>query len=174
MSAKGKTALQRLDALVRWSNASDMVKRDMSDDDGAARRRPLRWWPLLPMACSAGLVCAAIAYPVPHALYAAAAPLVAAVAALSIRGPLGKPSIDDDERERALRKDSFLFCLAVLALLNVVGGPVLMVVAALEGWAAARMLGVATAVVLANLAWFGSLPTLYASWKAPALSACDE
>jgi hypothetical protein len=32
-------------------------------------------------------------------------------------GPLGNPSIDDDEREAALRKDSWLFCFGLLATL---------------------------------------------------------
>ena len=175
MSAKGKTALQKMDALVRWSNASDMVRRDMSDDADTRRRyRPMRWLPLLPMACGAGLISWAIASPIAHALYVIAAPIVGTMAAVSINGPLGKPSMEDDEREAALRKDAFLFCLAVLAFANIVGGPILMLTAALHGWPVERIVGVAFALVIGNLAWFGSLPTLYASWKAPKLSVSDE
>lgn len=175
MSATGKTALQKMDALVRWSGASEMVTRDMSRDPDARRRyRPMRWLPLLPMACGAGLLFAAIAFPIAHSLYALAGPIVAAVAAVSMNGPLGKPSIEDDEREAALRKDAFLFCLAVLAVANMVGGPVLMVMAGLQGWEMERMFGIAFALVIGNLTWFSSLPTLYASWKAPTLSVSGE
>lgn len=175
MSATGKTALQRMDTLVRWTDASEMVTRDMSRDADARRRyRPMRWLPLLPMACGVGLVSSAIAFPVAQAVYAVAGPIVATMAAVSLNGPLGKPSMDDDEREAALRKDAFLFCLAVLALLNMVGGPALMVMAALQGWEMERLLGIAFALVIGNLTWFGSLPTLYASWKSPTLSVFEE
>ncbi len=175
MSATGRTALQKMDALVRWSGASEMVARDMSRDPDARRRyRPMRWLPLLPMACGAGLLFSTVAFPIAHSLYAAAGPIVAAVAAVSMHGPLGKPSIDDDEREAALRKDAYLFCLAVLACLNMAGGPALMVMAALQGWEAERMFGIAFALIIGNLTWFGSLPTLHASWKAPALSVSGK
>ena len=168
MSTTGKTALQKMDALVRWSGSSETVERDMSMHADTGRRyRPMRWLPLLPMACGAGLLYSAIAFPVAHALYVLAAPIVGTMAAVSINGPLGKPSIDDDAREAALRKDAFLFCLAILAFSNMVGGPALMVTAALHGWGIERMLGIAFALVIGNLAWFGSLPTLYASWKSP-------
>jgi hypothetical protein len=41
--------------------------------------------------------------------------IVAMVPVIHMNGPLGKPSLEDDEREAALRKDSFLFCLGLLA-----------------------------------------------------------
>lgn len=168
MSEKRKTALQRMDALVRWANTSDMVRRDMSDEPDPARRyRPMRWLPLLPMALGAGLVISAIAFPVPRTVYVVAGSIVGTVAAVANNGPLGKPSVDDDEREAMLRKDAFLFCLAVQAFLNIAGGPILMVTAALHGWAVERVVGIAVALVIGNLSWFGSLPTLYASWKSP-------
>lgn len=171
MSGNRKTALQRMDALVRWSYASDMVRREMSDDAEAERRyRPMRWLPLLPMACGAGLVIAAIAFPIPRAMLTIVVPVVGAMGAIPNNGPLGKPSMDDDEGEAALRKDAYLFCLAVLAFLNIVGGPILMVMAALHGWATERIVGIAFALVVGNLAWFRSLPTLYASWQPPRLS----
>lgn len=175
MSAKHKTALQRMDALVKWSDSSDMVRCDMSTDDDARRRyRPMRWLPLLPVAGGAGLILAAIAFPIELAIYTVAAPIVATMTAVSLNGPLGKPSIDDDEREAALRKDAYLFCLAILAFLNVIGGPALLVMAARHGWEIERVVGIAFAVVIGNLACFGSLPTLYASWRAPRLSVSEE
>lgn len=170
MSVKHRTALQRLDALVWWTSASDTVKQDMSPDGGARRYGPMRWLPLLPMACGAGFLFCAVAFPMPHLSYAAAVPAMAAAAGIAMNGPLGKPSIDEDEREAALRKNAFFFCLAILAFANIVGGPLLLVTAGLHGWAAERIIGVAFALFMANMTWFVGLPTLYASWKLPRLS----
>jgi len=170
MSVKHRTALQRMDALVWWSNASDQVRHDMTSDADERRYRPMRWLPMFPMACGAGFMCAAIAYPLPLMSYAIAAPAMAVAAAIAINGPLGKPAIDDDEREAAMRKNAFFFCLAILAFANIVGGPMLLFAAALKEWAADRILGVAFALFMANMTWFVSLPTLYASWKSPRLS----
>lgn len=172
MNNHRKSALQRMDALVRWSGAAEAVSADMADDaDTRRRHRPMRWLPLLPVTCGAGLIGLAIAHPIGSMWYVAAGPIVAAMTMVSINGPLGKPSLDDDEREAALRKDAFLFCLAVLAFLNILAGPALMVMAALNEWKIEQMAGVAFALVIGNLAWFGSLPTLYASWKSPQLSS---
>lgn len=171
MSARRKTALEWMDSLVRWTNASDMVKRDMSSEDSESRRNlPMRWLPLIPMGCGAGLVFAAIALPVPVMFYGIAGAMSGGMPFIHINGPLGKSSVDDDEREAALRKDAFLFCFAILAIANILGQPLLMVMAALDHWTIARTMGLAVAVVIGNLAWFTSLPTLYASWKLPRLS----
>lgn len=170
MSVKHRTVLQRMDALVWWSSASDRVQDDMSGDADGRRYRPMRWLPLLPMACGAGFIFSATAFPVPPMSYAIAGPAIAAAAAIALNGPLGKPSIDDDEREAALRKNAFFFCLAILAFLNIVGGPVLLFTAAVNAWATERTIGVAFALFMANMTWFVSLPTLYASWKLPKLS----
>lgn len=56
---------------------------------------------------------------------------------------------------------------ACLAFSNIVGGPILLLTAALHGWTVERVLGVAFALFMGNMAWFVSLPTLYASWKLP-------
>lgn len=171
MNDHRKSALQRMDALVRWSGAAEAVSADMAADaDTRRRHQPMRWLPLLPMACGAGLIGLAIAHPIASTWYVAAGPMVAAMTMVSINGPLGKPSLDDDEREAALRKDAFLFCFAVLAILNMLAGPALMVMAGLNAWAIEQMVGVAFALAIGNVAWFGSLPTLYASWKSPHLS----
>lgn len=159
-----------MDALVWWSGASDSVRHDMSRDAGERRYRPMRWLPLLPMACGAGFIFSATVFQISSISYAIAGPAVAAAAAMALNGPLGKPSIDDDEREAALRKSAFFFCLAILACVNIVGAPLLLVAAALDGWAAERIVGVAFALFMANMTWFVSLPTLYASWKLPRLS----
>ena len=169
MSVKHRTVLQRMDALVWWSGASDSVRHDMSRDAGERRYRPMRWLPLLPMASGAGFIFSATVFQISSISYAIAGPAMAA-AAMALNGPLGKPSIDDDEREAALRKNAFFFCLAILACANIVGAPLLLVAAALDGWAAERIVGVAFALFMANMTWFVSLPTLYASWKLPRLS----
>jgi cytochrome c biogenesis protein CcdA len=82
-----------------------------------------------------------------------------------MNGPLGKPSYEDDERERALRKDSFLFCLGLLACLNCLGQPFLMILSHLQNWQTAHSANVAMSALIVNATLFGSLPTLYASWN---------
>jgi hypothetical protein len=72
---------------------------------------------------------------------------------------------DDDEREAALRKDSFLFCLGLLAILNCVGQPVLMILCHVQNWQTLRSASVAASAMMLNATLFGCLPTLYASWS---------
>jgi len=170
MSAKHKTPLQWMDTLVWWSGASRQVRQDMSNHADGRRHQPMRWLPLLPMAAGAGLVSCATAFAMPSMMYGVAAMLMPPAAAIALQGPLGKSSIDDDEREAALRRDAFFFCMALLALVNIVAGPVLLLSAALKGWTLEQIAGVAYALFMANMAWFVSLPTLYASWKSPSLS----
>lgn len=169
MSTRHKTALQKMDALVWWTRASEQVRHDMSADAGDRRHRPLRWLPLLPMASGAGLVMAAIAFSLPGTAYGVAAAMMAAATAIALNGPLGKSAIHDDEREAALRKNALFFSLALLAIANIITGPVLLVAAVWQGWPVERTAGVAFALFMGNMTWFVSLPTLYASWKSPML-----
>ena len=82
-----------------------------------------------------------------------------------MNGPLGKPSLEDDEREAVLRKDSFLFCLGLLAGLNCLGQPVLMILSHLQNWQIQHIASVAIWALLLNATLLGSLPTLYVSWN---------
>ena len=84
-------------------------------------------------------------------------------------GPLGKPWLKDDEREAALRKDSFLFCLWPLAVLNCLGQPILMTLSHLQSWQTLHSVSVAGSALMLNATLFGCLPTLYASWNLPQL-----
>jgi len=90
--------------------------------------------------------------------------IVALVPVIHTNGPLGKPSLEDDEREAALRKDSFLFCLGLLAFLNCLGQPFLMILSHLQNWQTAHSTSVAASALMLNATLFGCLPTLYASW----------
>jgi hypothetical protein len=142
----------------------------MSDVPSVDHRfRPMRWIPMWPIAFACALLIISLAWP--SALNLAllvpsmgGALIVAMTPAIYTRGPLGKPSLEDDEREAALRKDSYLFCLGLLACLNCLGQPFLMILSHLQNWPTARSLGVAISVVMLNATLFGSLPTLYASW----------
>jgi uncharacterized membrane protein YqjE len=73
--------------------------------------------------------------------------------------------LEDDEREAALRKDSFLFCLGLLTVLNCLGQPLLMILSHWQDWQRAQVASVVTAVCMLNAALLGCLPTLYASWN---------
>jgi hypothetical protein len=88
---------------------------------------------------------------------------------IHMNGPLGKPSLEDDEREAALRKDSFLVCFALLAFLNCVGQLLLMTLSHLQNWQTGQSVFVAASAFMLNLTLFGCLPTLYASWRMPQL-----
>ena len=95
--------------------------------------------------------------------------IVAMVSSIHVNGPLGKPSLEDDEREAALRKDSFLFCLGLLVFLNCVGQLVFLGLSILQNWQTAQRVFVAASAFMLNLTLLGCLPTLYASWKMPQL-----
>jgi hypothetical protein len=84
---------------------------------------------------------------------------------LHMMGPLGKPSLEDDEREAALRKDAYLVCFGLLAFLNCVGQLLLMSFALLRQWGAADAIFIGSSALLLNLTLFGSVPTLYVSWR---------
>ena len=90
--------------------------------------------------------------------------IAALVPAIHVYGPLGKTSLEDDEREAALRKDSYLVCFALLAFLNCVGQLLLMSLSHLWNWETAHSVFVASSALMLNLTLFWCLPTLYASW----------
>jgi hypothetical protein len=78
--------------------------------------------------------------------------------------------MDDDEREAAVRKNAYLFCLAVLAALNILGHPFLIAAIELYGdLPAMRIIAIEVASFLLNMILFGTLPTLYASWASGSL-----
>ncbi len=124
----GRNILSRLDDALRWTGIPARVAEDMSDAPSVDRKhRPLRWLPIWPVAFSCALfILSLILQP---ALYLTAllpslgVVIVGMLPAIHLSGPLGKPSLEDDEREAALRKNSFLFCLGVLAFLNCLANP---------------------------------------------------
>ncbi len=170
MKTMQKTLLQRMDGLVGWTGISLKVALDMNDRLSERRYRPRRWLPLLPMVLGVVQVIAAVTSHGTFALFGMGGAIVALAAAIKANGPLGKPSIDDDEREAESRKSAWLFCLAILAGTNIAGQPMLMLIATLKAWKVMQVGSVAFAVLMCNLAWFACLPTLYASWIARRLS----
>lgn len=178
MKSRRRSILSMLDDSVRWTGMPARVAAQMIDDPDR-KHRPLRWSPIVPIAFSAGLLTISLAWPpafdgfplggvigVMTAFWGAA---FAMVPAIQMNGPLGKPSLEDDERESALRKDSLLFCVGLLAILNVLGQPVLMILSHWQDWSIARTVSVVTSAFLLNGTLFGCLPTLYASWRLPRL-----
>ena len=89
----------------------------------------------------------------------------AALPGIHTNGPLGKPSWEEDEREAALKKDSFLFCVVLVACLNCMGQPVLMILSHWQHWQLGQLVSVVASALILNITLFGCLPTLYASWK---------
>src|SRR5271170_3520093 len=156
-----RSILSRLDDTVRWSGIPARVADEMSDAPSVDRKhRPLRWIPIWPIAFSCALFILSLTWPPaldlvsPGAVIAVIVGLMAGimgmVPSIHMNGPLGKPSLEDDEREAALRKDSFLFCLGLLACLNCLGQPFLMILSHLQNWQTAQSVSVAVSALMLN------------------------
>jgi hypothetical protein len=176
-----RSVMSMLDASVRWTGMPERVAAQMSNDSSVDRhQRPLRWVPVWPIAFSCALLMISLAWPpaldgVPPGgiiavIVAFWGAIFAMVPAIHANGPLAKPSLDDDEREAALRKDSRLFCLGLLAVLNVLGQPLLLILSHWQDWQIAQIASVVTSAFMLNATLLGCLPTLYASWNLPRLS----
>jgi hypothetical protein len=155
---------------MRWTGIPARVADEMSDAPSVDRKhRPLRWIPIWPIVFSCALFILSLTWPSALNLVALVPSLGGVIVAwapgIHMNGPLGKPSLEDDEREAALRKDSFLFCLGLLACLNCLGQPFLMILSHLQNWQTVHSVTVAGSALMLNLTLFGCLPTLYASWN---------
>ncbi len=170
MKKRGRNILSILDNAVRWTGMPARVADQMSDAPQVDRKhRPLRWSPIWPIAFACILF--VISFMWPSALLTSLGAVIAGMASsIHINGPLGKPSLEDDEREAALRKDSFLFCLGLLLFLNCVGQLLFLGLSILQNWQTAQRVSVAASAFMLNLTLLGCLPTLYASWKMPQFS----
>jgi hypothetical protein len=169
--------LSRLDNTLRWTGIPRRVADQMSDAPSVDHKhQPLRWVPIWPIAFSCALFILSLTWPSALGRVSLAGVIVALVSSLGgvivalvplihLNGPLGKPSLEDDEREAGLRKDSFLFCLGLLAGLNCLGQPILMILSHLQNWQTAHSASVAISALMLNATFFGCLPTLYASWN---------
>lgn len=174
MKPRRRSILAMLDDTVRWTGMPARVADQMSNDPDR-KHRLLRWSPIWPIAFSFALLVISLAWPPvlervsPGDIVIFIVPFWCAIFAVTpgiyMNGPLGKPSLEDDEREAALRKDSFVFCLGLLAVLNVLGQPVLMILSHWQHWQFARTVSVVTTGFMLNSALWGCLPTLYASWN---------
>ena len=168
MKSRGRSFLSMLDNAVRWTGIPARVADQMSDAPSVDRRyRVLRWSPIFLIACSCILFVLSLKWP--SGLMISFGTVIAAMApSIQMNGPLGKS--EDDEREAALRKDSFLVCFGLLAFLNCVGQLLLMTLSHLQNWETAQSVYVAASAFLLNLTLFWCLPTLYASWRLPRLA----
>jgi hypothetical protein len=172
-----ETFLSRLDNTLRWTGIPARVADQMSDAPSVDRKhRPLRWIPIWPIAFSCALFIFSLTWPsalgrvplggvIVALVPSLGAVILALVPVIHMNGPLGKPSWEDDEREAALRKDSFLFCLGLLAGLNCLGQPILMVLSHWQNWQLGHIASVAMSALILNATLFVCLPTLYASWN---------
>ena len=176
MKPNHRSILSRLDDAVRWTGFPARVADAMSDTPSVDRKhRPLRWSPILPIAFSCALFIFSLTWPPaldgvsPGAIITIGVAFwgstVAMAPGIHTSGPLGKPAWKDDEREAALRKDSFLFCLWPLAVLNCLGQPILLILSHWQNWQIEHSACVAISALILNGSLFGSLPTLYASWN---------
>jgi hypothetical protein len=172
MKSVRETFLSKLDNSLRWTGIPARVAEDMSDAPPDRKYQLFRWIPLWPIAFSSALFILFLSWPpaldlprLSSVILGVQVSLLAVLLAFHMHGPLGKPSLEDDEREAALRKSSFLFCLGLLAWLNCLGQPILMILSHLRNWQTAHSVAVAASAFMLNATLFGCLPTLYASWK---------
>ena len=141
------------------------VARSLSETGaGQDKHRPRRWLPLLPIIIGIGMVIMVCWVRSPWTVLGMGGLIGGLIAPIKQQGPLGKPALEDDEREAAIRKSAYLFCFGALAILNVVGHPILMALCFSRNLAAERILAIEFASFFLNLALVGSLPTLHASW----------
>jgi hypothetical protein len=174
MNTGRRNILSILDNALRWTGIPARVADEMSDAPSIDRKhRPLRWIPIWPIAFSCALLVVSLTWRSALNLAALVPSLGAAIFAMTpaiyFSGPLGKPALGEDEREAALKKDSFLFCLGLLAFLNCLGQPVLMILSQWQNWQTVHSASVAASALTLNATLFGCLPTLYASWNLPQL-----
>src|SRR5688500_15656259 len=165
MKTPRRNILEILDNAVRWTGMPARVADQMSDAPSVNRKhRPLRWIPIWPIAFSCTLFILCLTWP--SVLLTSLGTVIAALApSIHMIGPLGKPALEDDEREAALRKDSFLFCLGLLAGLNCLGQPILLLVSHWQNWQTAQSVIMVFCALILNATLLGALPTLYASWN---------
>ena len=171
MNSSHRSILSRLDDAVRWTGIPARVADPLVD----GKHQPLRWVPLLLVAISCLQLVVCFIWPpemerLPLAALLALMPAMVlgigtGVVTVYMSGPLGKPSREDDEREAALRKDSLLFCLGLLAALNGLGQPILLIMSHWQNWQPGHSVMVAISALILNATLLGTLPTLYASWN---------
>jgi hypothetical protein len=180
MKPSRRSILSRLDDTVRWTGMPARIAAQISGDPNRIYQ-PRRWAPIWAIAFACALLAICLAWPrvmdeisvglVVCVMGGIWAGIISVASGIYATGPLGKPALDDDEREGALRKDSFLFCLGLLAFLNCLAQPAFMVLSHWQEWPIARITSVVTAMFILNATLLGCLPTLYASWKLRQLPA---
>jgi len=165
MKPRRKSILSMLDNAVRWTGMPARVADQMSDAPSVDRKnQPRRWSPIWPIAFACILFVLSFIWP--SVLLTSLGAVIAGMgASIHVNGPLGKPSLEDDEREAALRKDSLLFCLGLLAALNGLGQPILLIMSQWQNWQTGHGAMVVISALILNATLLGTLPTLYASWS---------
>src|ERR1700722_10675709 len=97
-----ETFLSKLDNTLRWTGIPARIADEMSDAPSVDRKyRPLRWTPiwLIAFSCALFILPLIWRWPLNPALVSSfGAVIVAMVPVIHMNGPLGKPSLQDDER----------------------------------------------------------------------------
>lgn len=161
MSDRQHRFLDWLDRTVTWTGIPALAA-------GTPRRRHLRWLPLMAVGCaSAGLAwCLLHAWGRSYWIGYVLIMIGFSVGNLMpIWGPLRRFNERADEFERAQRRDSFLFGLAVVAAAGFAGVWLTAGLLAAHRWPASVAQQELMALGFYMMALFSAVPTLHASWR---------
>jgi hypothetical protein len=128
------------------------------------RRRHLRWWPIVALTiATVGLGLSLVSYSIGMVLLVLPQGWAGFIAMFGPVKPWGTLE-GVDERDVEVRRNAYLFGLAVTSLFMLSGMGVLVVVAVVERWAAGTLVQGFAALWLYDLLLLAVLPTLHASW----------
>jgi hypothetical protein len=173
MKLSHRSILSKLDDAVRWTGMVERVA-DHASGDPSVHYRPARWIPFLYIVIAWLLILFPLLliakfdlsmWDVVGVMTGLAICVTAGAWQIHASGPLGKAASVEDEREAVLRKESLLFGLGFLAVLNCLALPLLLALSHWQGWRTAQVVAVALSTLIMNAVLLGTLPTLYASWK---------
>jgi hypothetical protein len=160
-----RSLLQKMDRLVRWTGIPAVSQR------GVVEPRRLRWWPLVPLAIGFGLFFGLILRrdPAPWAVSSLSV-LTVFTLSLSFCGPMRPPPAQRpgfDERESALRRNSYLAGFIAVAIGSLFSFLLLMGLLMLSDWPRLSLFMQCGALITLLLQLFITVPTLHASWMMP-------
>jgi len=160
---KKKNLLERMDDMVTWTGIPQLA------DSSTIRRRRLRWFPVVALLAATCGMAVILATPGKYWLGFMMVMLGVGISIFfPIVGPLKQslnPHDDADEREKALRHDSYFFAFAVICGVAFLSTWILIGLTVWQDWPREMLLRAMMSFSFFIMVLFSAVPTLYASWK---------